>query len=141
MWSVIDMTNSFFQTHVHPDDVCKTAVTTPFGLYEWLMMPMGLKNAPAIQQRWVVAALREHIGTFCHIYLDDIIIWPDNVKDHVWHIDTIMNALHKNKLYCNPKKLEFFVEEVIFLGHKISKKGIGSSQILGPRVILGCIPP
>jgi hypothetical protein len=124
IWSVIDMTNSFFQTHVHPDDVCKTAVTTPFGLYEWLMMPMGLKNAPAIQQRRVVAALREHIGTFCHVYLDDIIIWPDNVKDHVRHIDTIMNALRKNKLYCNPKKSEFFIEEVIFLGHKISKKGI-----------------
>jgi hypothetical protein len=124
IWSVIDMTNSFFQTRVHPDDVGKTAVTMPFGLYEWLVMPMGLKNAPAIHQRRVVAALREYIGTFCHVYLDDIIIWSDNVKDHVRHIDMIMNALRKNKLYCNPKKSEFFVEEVIFLGHKISRKGI-----------------
>ena len=51
VWSKLDMTNSFFQTLVHPDDVPLTAVSTPFGLYEWLVMPMGLKNAPPIHQR------------------------------------------------------------------------------------------
>ena len=46
IWSKLDMTNPFFQTHVHPDDVHLTAVTTPFGLYEWLTMPMGLQTLP-----------------------------------------------------------------------------------------------
>ena len=50
IWSKLDMTNSFFQTLVHPDDIHKTAVTTPFGLYEWVTMPMGLKNSPPIHQ-------------------------------------------------------------------------------------------
>lgn len=50
VFSIMDMTNSFFQTLVHPDDVHLTAVSTPFGLYEWLVMPMGLRNTPSIHQ-------------------------------------------------------------------------------------------
>ena len=59
VWSKLDMTNSFFQTLVHPDDIHLTAVTTPFGLYKWMAMPMGLKNAPPIHQCCMTAALRE----------------------------------------------------------------------------------
>jgi hypothetical protein len=68
------MTNSFFQTRMHPDNIHLMAVTTPCGLYEWLVMLMGLRNVPAIHQRRVASALREHIGKICHVYLDDIII-------------------------------------------------------------------
>ena len=59
IWATIDMTNSFFQTRMHPDDVPLTAINTPLGLYEWLVMPMGLKNSPSIHQRRVTSALRE----------------------------------------------------------------------------------
>ena len=68
IWSAIDMTNSFFQTWVHPDDVFLTAVTTPLGLYKWLVMPMGLQNSPAIHQRRVTAALWKYIRKFA-IYI------------------------------------------------------------------------
>ena len=131
IWSVIDMTNSFFQTRVHPDDVHLTAVTTPFGLYEWLAMPMGLRNSPAIHQHHMTAALREHLGKICHIYLDDIIIWSNTIAEHVKHIDLIMDSLRKARLYCNPNKCKFFQHEVDFLGHHISERGIepNSSKI------------
>ena len=56
------MTNSYFQTLVHPDDIPLTTVTTPFGLYEWMVMPMGLKNAPPIHQHQMTAALHKYIG-------------------------------------------------------------------------------
>jgi hypothetical protein len=76
------MTNSFFQTRVHPDDVHLTAVTTSLGLYKWLTMPMGIKNAPAIHQQCMTAALRKFLGKICHIYRDNIIIWSGNVAEH-----------------------------------------------------------
>ena len=82
IWSKLDMTNSFFQTRVHPDDIPLTAVTTPFGLYEWTVMPQGLKNTPLIHQRRMNSALREHIGKFCHIYIDDIVIWSSSIDEH-----------------------------------------------------------
>jgi hypothetical protein len=108
IWSVINMTNSFFQTWVHPDDIHLTVVTTPLGLYEWLAMPMGLQNSPVIHQQCMTATLHEHLRKFCHIYLDDIVIWFDSVAEHTQHIDLVMKALHKADLYCNQKKCQFF---------------------------------
>ena len=93
IWSKLDMTNSFFQTLVHPDDVPLTVVTTPFGLHEWVVMPMGLKNSPPIHQRRMMNALHEHIGRICHVYLDDVIIWSDNLIDHEKHVNMVMEAL------------------------------------------------
>lgn len=75
LWAKIDMTNSFFQTWVHPDNIHLTAVITPFGLYEWLVMPMGCWNAPAMHQWHICDALRPFIRKICHVYLESIIIW------------------------------------------------------------------
>ena len=108
IWSMIDMTNLFFQTRMDPDDVHLTAVTMLFSLYKWLAMPMGLHNSPAIHQRWMTAALRKHLGKICHIYWDDIIVWSDTIADHIKHIDMVMKSLHDTRLYCNPDKCRFF---------------------------------
>ena len=124
IWATLDMTNSFFQTRMHPDDVHLTAVNTPWGLYEWLVMPMGIKNAPSIHQRRVTAALRPYIGKICHVYLDDIVIWSQNIDEHIKNVRLILQALEDAKLYCNPKKTKLFCTEIHFLGHRISAKGI-----------------
>jgi hypothetical protein len=124
IWSIMDMTNSFFQTRMHPDDIHLTVVTTPFGLYEWLVMPMGLRNSPPIHQHRMTATLREHIGKICRIYLDDIIIWSDNVKQHTKHIRLVLSSLRKASLFCNPKKCNFYQLDVNFLGHRISARGV-----------------
>jgi hypothetical protein len=124
IWATIDMTNSFFQTRMHPDDIPLTAVTTPFGLYEWLVMPMGLRNAPAIHQRRVMGALRQLIGKICHVYLDDIVIWSQTLEEHKHNIRLVLQALKDARLYVNPKKTKLFQHEIIFLGHRISQRGI-----------------
>jgi Reverse transcriptase (RNA-dependent DNA polymerase) len=116
---------------MHPDDIHLTAVTTPFGLYEWLTMPMGLCNSPVIHQRRMTAALRKHLVKICHIYLDDIIVWSDTIAEHIKHIDMVMKSLRDAHLYYNPDKCNFFQKEVDFLGHHISAHRIepNSSKI------------
>jgi hypothetical protein len=134
-FATIDMTNSFFQTRMHDDDVGLTAVNTPWGLYEWVVMPMGIKNAPAIHQRRVSIALRPWIGKICHAYIDDIAIWSRTLEEHERNVQTILEALASNSLYCNPKKTKLFSTEIRFLGHRISAKGIEADEEKADRVI------
>jgi hypothetical protein len=140
IWSKMDMTNSFFQTRVHPDDIHLTAMTTPLGLYEWLAMPMGLKNSPPIHQRRMVAALRHLIGKICHVYLDDIVIWSNSVAEHTKHIDLVMKALADAKLHLNPKKCQFFRLEIDFLGHHISACGIEPNSSKVDKILNWPVP-
>lgn len=120
----MDMTDSFFQTRCEESTIPMTAVNTLLGMYEWLVMPQGLRNAPAVQQRRVTKALREYIGKFCHVYLDDIIIWSQNDVEHEEHVRLILAALRHEKLYCNPKKCVFFQDEIDFLGYHVSARGV-----------------
>jgi len=124
IWSKIDLTDSYFQTRVHPDDIHKTAVSTPRGLFEWTVMPMGFRNAPAIQQRRLESALREFIGKICHVYLDDIIIWSSSLKKHIKNVNIILAALRRAGVYINSKKTVLFSTDVEFLGHRVSLAGI-----------------
>ena len=111
------MTNSFFHTHVHPDDIHLTVVATPFGLNEWMAMPQGLKNVLPIHQCQMNATLHPLIGKICHIYIDDIVVWSNMVAEHIKHIDMVMKVL---RLFCHPKKCALFLMEIDFLGHHIS---------------------
>ena len=124
IWGTIDMINSFFQTRMDPDHIHLTVVNTPLGLYEWLVMPMGLKNAPAIHQWWVTAVLHPLIGKICHIYLDDIVIWSNSIDEHEQNVHTVLQALCKMCLYVNPEKTHLFCTEIDFLAHHISSWGI-----------------
>ncbi|GLB45013.1 putative retrotransposable element tf2 155 kda protein type 1-like [Lyophyllum shimeji] len=124
IWGKIDMTNSFFQTLVHPDDIKYTATLTPFGLWEWVVMPMGLRNSPATHQRRVTLALKDLIGNICHVYLDDIVIWSNSVEEHEQNVRRVLEALRKARLFCSMKKSTLFTTELDFLGHHISSRGI-----------------
>jgi hypothetical protein len=124
IWGKIDMTNSFFQMWMHPDNIQYTAVRTPFGTFEWTVMPMGFKNSPPTHQRHMNAALRKLIGKICHVYLDDIIIWSQTIEEHKRNIETVMLALWAAQLLCLPKKTFLFRTEIDFLGHHISARGV-----------------
>lgn len=87
-------------------------------------MPQGLRNAPPVHQRQVMAALHCFLGIFAHIYLDDIIIWSNSLEEHIQHVKQIMTALWEARLYCNLKKSNLYLTELIFLGHCISQQGI-----------------
>lgn len=135
VWGTIDMTNTFFQTRMKPADIPLNAVSMPFGLYEWCVMPMGLRNAPLIHQRRVNHALRADIGDFCHVYIDDIVIWSDSIDEHKVHVRKILSALQLAGLYCNLKKTNLFQKEIHFLGHTINEKGIFADDRKIDRIV------
>src|SRR5436305_2373761 len=89
----IDLINAYYQILMHSDDVHKTAFKTPFGLYEWLVMPQGLCNALATFQRYMNYVLREYIDKFCAVYQDDIAIFSNSVEEHKQHVHLILQAL------------------------------------------------
>ena len=140
IWSTIDMTDSFFQTRIHPDDIHKTAITTPLGAYEWCVMPMGLRNSPPIHQRRVMTVLRKYIGKICHVYMDDIIIWSDTLKEHEEHVRIILQALQDAGLHINKKKTHLFCHETSFLGHIISQRGIEADPSKVQKILDWPIP-
>ena len=114
------MTNSFFQTLVHPDHVKYMATLTLLSFWEWMVMPMGLRNSPATHQRHITMALKDLIGHICHIYLDNIIIWSKTLAEHKQNVSLVLEALQKAQLYCSPKKSSLFNTELNFLRHTIS---------------------
>ena len=101
-----------------------TAVMTPFGLYKWVVMLMGCRNAPATHQQRMNQALCKYIGTICHVDLDDIVICSNSVEEHQQNVWTILQALREADLYCSTKKSQLFTTELDFLGHHISVCGI-----------------
>src|SRR6202790_4745266 len=101
-----------------------TAIRTPWGLYEWTVMPQGGCNAPATQQRRMTDALRELLGKICHVYLNDIIIWSQTLEEHEQNCTAVLKALRKARIYCNQVKSNLFATELCFLSHIISGTGL-----------------
>ena len=122
--------NTILDTHPlpHVDDILadhgKGRVWSKLDMTNGSWCQWGWKNAPPIHQCQMTVALREYIGRFCHVYIDDVVIWSNNLEEHHEHVDLIMQALQHSHLYLNAKKCQFFVTELDFLGHHISARGI-----------------
>jgi hypothetical protein len=140
IWGKIDMTNSFFQTHMKEEDIKKTTVKIPWGLFEWVIMPMGLCNAPATHQRRINKALRDLIGQSCYAYLDDIVIWSDSDEQHRQRCRQVLACLRKAGLYCSVKKTDLATERVEFLGHVISAAGIEADPAKIAKIVEWSLP-
>ncbi|GAA5880790.1 hypothetical protein JCM8547_003960 [Rhodosporidiobolus lusitaniae] len=124
IWGKIDMTNAFFQMLMAEEDISKTAIKTPWGLFEWVVMPQGLCNAPASHQARVNEALRHLIGVCCEAFVDDIIIYSNALEEHEENCRAVLSALRKAGLFCSPKKTDLFTTHTEFLGHVISRQGV-----------------
>ncbi|GBP23651.1 Retrovirus-related Pol polyprotein from transposon 17.6 [Eumeta japonica] len=127
-FSTIDLTSGYHQIPMDNNSIEKTAFITPEGHYEFLRMPFGLKNAPATFQRMMNDILKGLIGNICLVYLDDIIIYSENKKQHLERLKKVFDALQRANLKINKNKCKFLKTEVKFLGHKLTPQGIRPTQ-------------
>jgi hypothetical protein len=97
----IDLPLAYGQLLMDENDIHRTAFKTPFGMFEWIVMPQGLCNAPATFQRFMNWILRRYLGQFCAVYLDDIAIWSNSVIEHIKHVRLILQALREAGLYAS----------------------------------------
>ena len=121
VFSKIDLRKGYSQVPVHKDDIAKTAVITPFGLFEFLVMAFGLFNAGSSFQCMMDSVICSLTFVFC--YLDDLRVASRSPEEHIIHLSILFQRLREFGLVINLEKCTFYVSEIEFLGHTVSSRG------------------
>ena len=127
-FSTLDLASGFWQIQLDSASSEKAAFVTPHGLFKPLVLPFGLKNAPAAFQRALNHALRQHIGRICVVYIDDILIFSKTFEEHIQHVEIVLNALREARLQIRADKCVWFARELDYLGHHLSADGIAPTE-------------
>ncbi|GJZ61922.1 putative reverse transcriptase domain-containing protein [Tanacetum coccineum] len=124
VYSKIDLRSGYHQLRVREEDIPKTAFRTRYGHYEFQVMPFGLTNAPAVFMDLMNRVCKPYLDKFVIVFIDDILIYSKNKKEHEEHLKAILELLKKEELYAKFSKCEFWIPKVQFLGHVIDCQGI-----------------
>ncbi|GJR06601.1 putative reverse transcriptase domain-containing protein [Tanacetum coccineum] len=120
----VDLRSGYHQLRVREQDIPKTAFQTRYGHYEFQVMPFRLTNALAVFMDLMNRVSKPYLDKFVIVFIDDILIYSKEEKEHEEHLKAILELLKKEKLYAKFSKCEFWIPEVQFLIHVIDRRGI-----------------
>jgi hypothetical protein len=124
VFSKIDLCSGYHQINIREEDIPKTAFSTRYGLYEYLVMSFGLTNAPAHFMYLMNSVFMGDLDKFVVVFIGNILVFSKSKKEHEEDLRIVLQRLHDHQLYVKFSKCEFWLSEVQFLGHVISSEGI-----------------
>ena len=124
IYSKIDLKSAYHLVCIAKGDKWKTAFCTRYGSFEWLVMPFGLSNTLSAFQHFMNDIFSDVLDIFVVIYLDDILIYSDNMDDHKKHVKEVLKRLRENRLYTSPTKCVFHQDRIEFLGFVLGVDGL-----------------
>nr|GEZ30551.1 hypothetical protein [Tanacetum cinerariifolium] len=124
MYSKIDLRSDYYQLRIREEDIMIIAFRTRYGHFKFQVMPFGLTNAPMVFMDLMNRVCKPYLDKFMIVFIDDIIIYSKNKKDHEENLKTILELLKNEKLYAKFSKCDFWLESVHFLGHVIDNDSV-----------------
>jgi hypothetical protein len=124
VFSKIDIRSGYHQIRIRPKDIPKTAFTTRYGLFEYFVMSFRLTNAQAHFTYLMNSIFMPELDKFVVVFIDDIPIYSKNEEEHAKHLRIVLTRLREHQLYAKFSKCAFWLEEIQFLGHVLTVKGI-----------------
>jgi hypothetical protein len=124
IFSKIDLRSGYHQLKIRAEDVPKTAFTTRYGLYEFLVKLFGLTNALAYFMNMMNKVFMEYLDQFVVVFIEDILVYSPNEEIHEDHLRLVLQKLRDNQLYAKFSKCDFWLKKVAFLGHIVTDCGI-----------------
>jgi len=124
VFSKIDLRSGYHQIKIPPQDIPKTAFSTRYGLYEYLVMSFGLTNAPAYFMYLMNSVFMLELDKFVVVFIDDILVYSENEQGNAEHLRVVLTRLREHQLYAKFSKCEFRLKKLPFMGHILSEEGI-----------------